>query len=113
MGGEHFGQALMRFGCLCGHHHATRILVETVDNAGTLFTADTCQAFAAMVDQRIDQRPVRVARRRVCDHPRRFVDDDDVIIFEKDIQRDILRLRSGLGCWGDGEHIVAVRLHRC
>ena len=44
-----------------------RILVDAVDDAGTGDTADARQAVAAMVEQRVDQRPVAVARGGVDD----------------------------------------------
>jgi hypothetical protein len=45
----------------------------------------------AVIQQRIDQSPAVDAGRRMHDHALRLVDDDDILIFIQDIQRDILR----------------------
>ena len=55
---------------------AGRVLVEPMDDAGPLHAADPREARAAMADQRIDQRAVGMARRRVDDEARRLVDHD-------------------------------------
>ena len=43
-----------------------------------------------MVEQRIDQRAVRVAGSRVNDHSLGLIDDKQVVVLIDDIQRDIL-----------------------
>ena len=45
---------------------------------GTADAADAGQRGAAMGEERIDQRPVGMARRRMDDQARRLVDDDQV-----------------------------------
>ena len=57
--------------------------------------ADPGEARAAMRQERVDERPLRVAGRRMHDHPRRLVDDDQVRVLEADVERDRLRLRLG------------------
>ena len=50
--------------------------------------------FAAMGDQRIDQRAVGIARRRMHHQPRRLVDDDEVLVLVDHVERNILALRA-------------------
>ena len=69
---------------------AGRVLVEPVDDAGPLDPADPRQARAAMADQRVDQRAVGVARRRMDDEARRLVDDDEMVVLVDDVERDVL-----------------------
>ena len=64
---------------------------------------------AAMGDQRVDQRAVGIARRRMHDEPRRLVDDDEVLVLVDDVERNILALR--LGGRGGG-HVDRVGLAR-
>lgn len=93
MRGKHFCQALMRAITLGGQHHARCILVEPVHNARTHHPADPRQAGAAMRNQRVDQRAIGLARGRMNNKARRFVDDDQMRIFKQDIQWNILSLR--------------------
>jgi hypothetical protein len=44
-----------------------------------------------MVEQRIDKRPGIVSMGRVCHHSSRLVYNQQVIIFEKDIEGDVFR----------------------
>ena len=48
-----------------------------------------------MGDQRVDQRAGLVAGGGMHDQPLRLVDDDDVVILEHDIERDVLAFRLG------------------
>ena len=50
-----------------------------------------------MRNQRIHQRPGFVAGRRVHHEPRGLVDDDDVVVFMDDIERDVFALRRRIG----------------
>src|SRR5216683_1451551 len=45
----------------------------------------------AASEQRVDQRSGVVAGRGVHDHPGRLVDDGEILVFIKDIERDVLR----------------------
>ena len=58
--------------------------------------ADSLQTIAAMSDKCVHQRPLRVPGRRVDDHPRGFVEDDQIVVLEDDSQRDILASRLGI-----------------
>jgi hypothetical protein len=48
-----------------------------------------------VVQQRVDQRSVRIARRRMDHQPCGFVDDDQVLVLEYDAERNVLRLSFG------------------
>ena len=73
------------------------ILVDAVDDARTRDAADPRQLPRAMVQQRVDQRAVKVAARRMHDQPRRLVDDDQVFVLERDDEVDVLRHGFGRG----------------
>ena len=62
---------------------------------GRALAADPPQAVAAVRDQRVDQRVVRIARRRMHHEPRRLVDDDHVLVLVNDVERHRLGLRTG------------------
>ena len=68
-----------------------------MDNAGALFPADTGKGVSAVVQKRIDDRSVRMARRGVDDKALGLVDDDHVAVFIADIERNVLRLQVRLG----------------
>ena len=69
-----------------------RVLVDAVDDARADLAVDAGQTISAVVQERVDQSPVRVARRRVDDHAFRLVDDQQVIVLIDHTQRNILRL---------------------
>ena len=51
-----------------------------------------------MRQERIDERSLHRAWRGMHRHPRRFVDDDEVLVLEHDLERNSFRLRRrGLG----------------
>ncbi len=82
----------MRLIGLCDHQQAGRIAIDAVDDTGALDAANAGQLSLAMVEQGIDERAVWMPRRRMDHQASRFVDDDQMLIFENDIQRNILRL---------------------
>lgn len=75
---------------------AARILVDPVNNAGAFDAANSGQTVAAMVDERIDKRSRPVASTRMNHETCGFVDDDEVIVFVNDGQRDVFALRLGV-----------------
>ena len=81
MGGVVFG----------GDDQAAGVPVDAVDDAGTLLAADAGEGVPAMVQQGVDQRAVRVARRRMHHHAHGLIHHDDVLILVDHVQRDILR----------------------
>ena len=91
--GELLGEARHRALVLGRDQQAARVLVEAMDDARPRLAADAGQRRAAMGDQRVDQRAVGIARRRMDDEPGRLVDDDEVLVLVDDVERDILALR--------------------
>src|SRR3546814_4538976 len=69
-------QPFMRAVGLCDDQQARSILVDAMNDAGARHAADSGESALAMMEQRIDQRPVQIARRRVDDQARGLVDDD-------------------------------------
>ena len=59
------------------------------------------ELLAAMGDQRVDQRAVGIAGRRMDDKARRLLDDDEVLVLVNHSKRDVLALRRG-GLWARG-----------
>ena len=99
--GELLLQCLQRVLGLGCDHHARRILVEPVHDAGAPDPADALEARPAMVDERIDQRARPRARGRVHDHADGLVDDDESVVLIEHVERDILAFGLGvfrLGC---------------
>ena len=102
--GELFGKTLMggvRFG---GHEAATGVPVEAVHNAGAPDPADPRELTAAMMEQRIDQRAIRVPGSRMHHQALRLVEDDQCGIFIKHPERDILSDDVGHGRRGNLDH---------
>ena len=75
----------MRDVILCCDKAAACFLIEPVNDAGAFFPADTRQC-GAMVQQRVDQRVFVVTRARMNGHAGRFVDDDQIVVFEQNLQ---------------------------
>src|SRR5713101_239097 len=74
---------------------AARFLVETMNDAGTLFPANSRQR-RTMVEQRVDQSVFAMTSTRMNDKPRRLIDDDEVVVFEEYLKRDRLWQRLDL-----------------
>ncbi len=68
----------------------TRLFVETMNDAGTLLSADSRQS-RAVVEERIDESVFAMTSTRMNDKPRRLVDDDEIVVFEEYLNRDRLR----------------------
>ena len=68
-----------------------RLLVETMNNAGTLFSANLGEA-KAMMKQGVNQSMRLVSGARMYDQPRRFVERQQVVIFEENLERNFLGL---------------------
>ena len=74
-----------------GHDHDARgVLVEPVHDARPPLAADADERVAAVMQERVDQRARLVRRRRMHDHARRLVDDDEVRVFVDDRERNVL-----------------------
>ena len=91
--GELRGEAVVRRVVLGDDQEPGRVLVEPVHDARPPDAADPGKAFAAMRDQRVDQRAGLVPGAGMHDEPGRLVDDDEVVVLEDDVERDRLGLR--------------------
>lgn len=89
--GELFGQFAMRDIIFRYYETAACFLVETVNDTGPFFSADPCQR-GAVAEQCVDQSVFALARARMNGEASRFVDHDDVIVFEDYLKWNRLRL---------------------
>ena len=95
--GELSGQAVVRGVVFGDHHQPAGVLVQPVYDAGARDAADSRQGIPAMRQKRVHQSVVAVARRGVDDHARRFVQNQQIVVFVHDVQRNVLRLGNGGG----------------
>ena len=91
--GELRGKREVRRVVLGDHEAAAGFLVEPVHDAGAHHAADAAELTGGMVQQRVDERVRLVPGGRVHDHAGRFVEHQQVVVLEKNIERDFLRLR--------------------
>jgi len=77
------------------------VLVDAVHQSGAQIALPEHRQRAQMIGQGIDQRPVPVAVARVHDHAGGLVDDQQIVVFVGDVERDVLRhdldLALGIG----------------
>src|SRR5439155_5377227 len=83
----------MRDVVFCCDKAAACFLIEPVNDTRPFFSADTRQC-RTMVQQRVDQRVFAVTGAGMNGHPSRFVDHDEIVVFEQNLQWN--RFRSGL-----------------
>lgn len=89
MGREELDELLVRSFRLCNNNASRCLLVETVDDTGTLYAIDARKGGTVM-QQGMNQCPVIMAVARMYHHARRLVDNDQIFIFKEDVERDIL-----------------------
>jgi hypothetical protein len=92
-------QMLLRPSGFGHHHHPGCVLIQTMDNARTLFVRHR-QEIGTVGQQGIDQRTVPMTGRWMHHQPRRFVEDQQLLIFIENVQgnglgRRVQRLRVG------------------
>ena len=80
-----------------------RWTIDAVDDAGPLLAADAGERVAAVVQQRVDQRAVRMAGGRVYHQTAGLVDDDHVAVLIYHVKRDILRHKRDIRKLGQGD----------
>lgn len=68
-----------------------RNAVDAVTRSWAFLAAGTGEGVPAVVQQGVDQRAVRMARRRMHHHAHGLIHHDDVLILVDHVQRDILR----------------------
>ena len=81
-------RARMRLVVLGHHHQSGGVLVEPVHDARPPFAADAGEAFAAMGDERIDQRAGPMPGGGMNNEATGFVDDDDVVVLIDHVERN-------------------------
>ncbi len=87
---------------------ARRIPVEPVHDARTSFVAHAFE-IGRVSQHRVDQRAAGVAGCRMYDHPRRFVNHDQIAVFVDDVERDRFGCeRGGRGRRDGDDDLIAV-----
>lgn len=87
--GELRGQMAMSFVVSRHNQTTTRLFVEPVHNSRPFRAADPGQ-ICAMMKQRVDQCPIAVTCSRMNDQARWFVDYEQIVILEENVERDVL-----------------------
>ena len=81
-----------------GHENrAAGVAVQSMHDARPQRPAAAAEAGAKVELQRTDKRSRPVSAGRMHDHPRRLVDDDQVLVFEEDLQGNLFRPRGLAG----------------
>ena len=109
--GDLFGKRKMRAVVLGHQQYAGGIPVDPVHDARAQHPADAAEP-VQMFQQRVDQRPVRVSRRRMHYHAARLEHHGHVLILIQNVQRDVLRSHLGRLRLGDldGNLLAALQL---
>ncbi len=76
---------------------AAGVAVEAMHDARPQRPAATAEAGAKVELQRADERAGPVTPRRMHDHAGRLIDDDEVLVFEEDFERNLLGPRRLAG----------------
>ena len=84
------GQGLVGKVVLRRDDEAGGVPVDAVDNARPQLPVDSGECIAAVVEQGVDQGPVRVAGGGVDHHAHRFVHHDHIAVLVHHVQRDVL-----------------------
>ena len=89
------GEVMMRVVIFRHNQTAGGVFIESMHDAWSLDSADPRKLAFAVVEQGIDQGAIVIAHGGVHDHAWFFIDDDHVVILEKNLQRNFLgdRLR--------------------
>ena len=88
-------------GVILRHHQAAAgFLVEPMDDARPRDAADAAELTGAMMQQRVDQRVLLMAGRRMHDQTRRLVEHQQVLVLVKYFQRNLLGPRFGRSRFG-------------
>ena len=89
-GGELIGERAVGLFGFRDDEDSGGFLVESVDDAWTLRSADDLDA-RAVVEEAVGKSAFAVSRARVDDEAGGFVEDEEVFILEKNAQRHLLR----------------------
>ncbi len=108
--GELGGEALVSGVGFRDDKAAGGIFIESVHDAGSLHSSDTGKFSSAMMEQCVDEGAIGISGGGVDDHAVCFVKHDEVFVFEKDIEWDVLRTRDVGNClWDDDGNFIAGR----
>ena len=66
------------------------VFVETVHDAGTFDAVDAGELVSAMMEEGVDEGAIGIASGGVDDHAVGFVENDEVLVFVEDVERDVL-----------------------
>ena len=86
-----FGNALMRPVIFAGNHHTCRVPIDAVYNSRPKNPVDARQAVFTVVQEGIDQCSAGMPGCRVNHHTLGLVDYDDILVFIKNVERNIFR----------------------
>ena len=98
------GQAQMCPVVLGHDQDAAHLLVQAMDDARAAHPADAGKAGAAMRQERVDERAVRMPRCRMHDDPGGLDQHDQVLVLEDHLERHRLGARRGRRRGRHGEH---------
>jgi hypothetical protein len=87
-------ELLVRRIVLGDDHHSRRSAIQTMDDPGPCFTADTAQILH-VVQKRVDQRARRMACSGMDNHSSLFVQHGDVAVLIQDLERERLTRHPG------------------
>ena len=90
--GELFREIAVGRVVFCDDDSAAGFFVEPMDNPRALFPADAGKV-SAMREERVDQRVLLVPRARMHHDPGGLVQHEQIVIFENNVERYLLRLR--------------------
>ena len=99
---ELFGQGGLYLPRPGDDHQAGGVFIEAMDDARPVALA--LGQFRVAAEQGVEQRAVRVPRRRVGGQARRFVDDGQIVVLINHFERDVLRDEAAGRRRGDGHH---------
>ena len=81
----------MRLVVLRDDQTAARLFVEAVNDSGPFFATDARQG-RTMAEQSVNQSVLPMTSARMDDEPGRLIDDNDVLVFEENLERNRLPL---------------------
>ena len=96
-------ESVVSFVGLREKHDAGGFLVEAVDDSGAQLSAGSRKLALSVVEQRVDKGIIAGAGSGMRNDARVFIDDDDVFVFEKDIERDFGRRKRGFRRLGESD----------
>ena len=97
-GGKLLGQFPMGFIIFRDDQATARFFIEPMHDAGPLLPSDSGEG-GAMMEQRIYERVLPMPGPGMHDQASRLIDHDQVVVFEKDIDGNCLRLVIDLFRW--------------